>query len=119
MTRNFKKGDNIIYLGTKEGRTDSMWERYFGNYGIKKGSTGVIAVSTSSDKNIFVNNDGRPTTDGCLFACDLELVKPKDLKAPTHIVIWEIKGCGDPCKFFIKEPEAKDFIKALSEDKLA
>ena len=111
----FKVGDKVIYLGTKERRTDSNWGTYFGQYGIKKGSKGVVNSSSGSD-NIFVENDGRPNTDGKLWACDLELekdYKPSNPKVPTHLVVWEEDK--DPCEFFESEQEAKDFVKELSE----
>ena len=108
----FKKGDRIKYLGTKEGETDSDWETYFGIHGIKEGSKGTIQSVHSS--YYYVENDGRPTTDGCLHDCDLELVNSKELKKPTHLVVWEEDQ--DPCKFFENLNEANVFIKALSEN---
>jgi len=36
-------------------------------------------------------------------------------KKPTHLVTWDIKGCGDPTKFFTSEKDAKEFVKDLSE----
>ena len=38
------------------------------------------------------------------------------LKTPTHLVVWEVVGCGDPCKFFTDEKEAKEFMKELSDE---
>ncbi len=108
----FKVGDKVKYLGTKEGRTDGNWEKFFGEYGIKKGSLGTIKEYDGS-KSIFVCDDGRSNTNGCLYECDLELASPKSLKAPTHLVVWEEDQ--DPSKFFTSEQEAKDFVKELSE----
>ena len=48
-----------------------------------------------------------------LYESDLELAKPKDMKNPTHLVIWEEDQ--DPCEFFESEAKAKEFIKELIE----
>lgn len=37
------------------------------------------------------------------------------MKNPTHLVVWEVEGCGDPCEFFTDEKKAKGFVKELSE----
>jgi len=38
--------------------------------------------------------------------------KPKPI---THLVQWDLEGCGDPVKAFTNEKDAKDFIKELSD----
>lgn len=109
----FKVGDEIIYLGTKEGYTDDDWDLYFGQYGIKRGSKGVIK-SISDDGTIFVKDDGRSDTSGRLFEKDLDFPRKITPKTPTHVVIWDEES-RDPHQFFISEKKAKVFIKELSE----
>ncbi len=110
----FKVGDKIVYLGTKEGMMDNDWQIYFGRHGIKKGSKGVITTIETSG-GIFIKEDGRPDTSGRLFKCDIRLAKAHHFKNPTHLVVWEVKGCGDPCKFFTNEKDAKEEVKKLSD----
>lgn len=74
----FKVGDKIRYLGTKEGRTDDRWEEYFGSYGVKKGSVGII--KSCSSNYMFVKDNIRNTTCGCLIPEDLELVETAKFK---------------------------------------
>ena len=71
----FKVGDKIIYLGTKEGRDDvgSGWNVYFRDHGIKKGSRGVI--SDILGEGIFIKEDGRPYSTGRLLKCDIALAE--------------------------------------------
>lgn len=56
-----------------------------------------------------------PKVGDGVYGTHLELVNPKNLKEPTHLVIWNILGSGDPHRFFRSEKEAKDFMKELSE----
>jgi len=36
---------------------------------------------------------------------------------PTHIVAWEVRGCGDPIQVCYAEQEARDKVKELFEDR--
>ena len=82
----FTVGDKVRYLGTKEGGDDyGGWGEYFGQYGIKKGSEGIISEITYDGKGIFIKDDGRPTTSGRLFACDIELIKEPEFKIGDRV----------------------------------
>ncbi|MCK5625035.1 hypothetical protein KAI04_04285 [Candidatus Pacearchaeota archaeon] len=107
MEYEFKKGDRVRRY--KNGRVNGTDEK----------DTGVVTT------DIFTN-DGEYSLKYILdknnqessgYVRNYELISPKEKpKAPTYLVVWEIKGCGDPCRFFTSEKEAKEYVKTLSED---
>jgi len=122
----FKEGDKVKYLGTKYGKTGEEWESYFGKYGIKKGSIGVISVYEDSE-NIFVEDDGRPTNSGCLYECDLELFnegildskslhKTMEKKIFNVLVVNKKTGAVDKRKVVVAENEQSAILKAFGVD---
>ncbi len=79
----------------------------------------ICIIEKYKDGNLYAMNkrSKEMKTSGCNCENNFELVtsnyKPK---IPSHLVVWEIKGCGDPCKFFENLNEANVFVKELSED---
>ncbi|NQV00331.1 MAG: hypothetical protein HQ538_06355 [Parcubacteria group bacterium] len=93
-------------------------ERLFNqNADMSEGDTGEVVGFDHSDKMIEVKKDGAEKL--YLHSPEnLEIIskgKPKDMKNPTHVVIWDVSNT-DPAKFFTSEKDAKEFIKTLSED---
>lgn len=71
----WNRGDKIVYKGTKCGSVDSDWERFFGNRGIVKGSTGIIKeiISVAAGDHYFIEDDGRNTSMGYLLEEDFTI----------------------------------------------
>lgn len=71
----FKVGDIVVYLGTKDGVVDDLWNEYFGQYDIVAGDRATIKSCYPTDNNryeYFVYDEKRPTHNGRLFDCDLD-----------------------------------------------
>ena len=49
MRRTYKEGDKVILLGTKEGKTDELWNKYFESVGRHKGD--VVTITSIYDGN--------------------------------------------------------------------
>ena len=83
------------------------------------GDTGTVWGIDEDKGYIDIKMDKNRSISNSNAIDNIELVKKSDYKPilpkkPTHIVVWD-ESCGDPCKFFISEKDAKDFIKELSE----
>lgn len=112
---NFKIGDRIVYLGTKEGETGTEWNSYFGKYGIKRGSLGTIKEVRESNGGFFIREDGRPHSSGKLFAGDIELAKGRKAKVVPvvkHVVIED--SCNNQHGTFNSYKEAEEKARSLS-----
>ncbi len=114
MTNEFKKGDKVKIIE----------DNYDHQHLI--GMIGKVVMCEGSDiyhvdfgKEIEQSDNEVNKTTRKFDSEEMELYKGKGvvpkvkLKEPTHIVVWEEDT--DPCKFFTSEPEAKNFIKELSE----
>jgi len=116
----FCVGDKIRYLGTKDGKTGGSWRSYFGSYGIKKGSKGII--QSSGEGYIYVHEDGRPDHNGFLIDKDLMLeadyIKKFEIKLTKkqrqnkiNKIIKEIKSN----KEFLNQFKGLDLKKEINE----
>ena len=70
-----KIGDTIIYRGTKEGSSDSQWEKYFGKYGVKKGDVGIISIQEGTHYFVKDKKRGPDYTSGYLTIHDFIVAK--------------------------------------------
>lgn len=88
-------------------------KRINGNHGgMSIGDIGII-IEIENDGGLRIRKfDTEGTHDNSNFELVSSNYKPKN---PTHLVVWEVEGCGDPCKFFTNEKEAREEIKKLSE----
>lgn len=114
----FKKGDKVIYKGTKEGKSGDDWKCYFGQYGVKKGTRGVIS-SIANGRDMFVNDSIRGNNNsGYLRECDLILDKGKCKAVPEDHRGFMVygTGCDNKSKIIKTEPMAKKFAKECLND---
>ncbi len=117
MRYKFKKGDKVKVVN--RGRTYSSFydmakalklENWENNKSATNEMTGKVVNISSNGFYVGISTKER---DFVMGEDGLELVKEYNLKAPTHLVVWEEDT--DPCEFFESEQEAKDFVKELSE----
>ena len=100
----FKAGDRV--RRAREGSNGGM---NVGDFGIVKVD---LATEDGSSTLYMIKEIDNLETSG--FIRNFDLVTPrnlKDLKVPTHLVIWDEDK--DPVKFFTSDKEARDFIKTL------
>lgn len=84
------------------------------NNGFKAGDVGTVVKER--DGNVDVKIKGKKDISHANWHTCIEVIPgTKNLKLPSHVVIWDEED-RDPHKFFESEPEAKGFIKELSEN---
>lgn len=106
----FKVGDKVKtkkgHIGEIKAMQGNHFTIKFGNW--DSGHSGGYGYNERGSKN-FWNYSEREAER------ELEIIRKGKPKDPTHLVVWEIEGCGDPCEFFTDEKKAKEFVKELSE----
>jgi len=103
----FKVGDKVRFI-RRGSRNAQYFTKGLENLEIKE-------VRSDSDDHKYSVYESDKSDYWEVNEIELELMdkKPRVLKVPTHLVIWEEDI--DPVQFFSNEKEAKDFIKELSE----
>ncbi len=101
MEDKFKVGDKIVV---------SKDNTFHPN---NNGKKGIIKVIDSTTKPYFVSFDSGG--ENWVAKVEFSIDKPKKLKIPTHIVVWDEEG-KDPCKFYTSLEKANEFIKELSKN---
>lgn len=96
----FKEGDKIVVSDDNDYHTNL------------NGKSGIIKTIDSTNRPYFISFDDG--SDGWVAKVRFPTDKPKKLKIPTHIVVWNEES-KDPCKFYTSLEEANDFIKELSK----
>ena len=101
MTNRFKKGDKLRVVEGAVG--DFAKGDIVECLGENENNSDMIQIKTSTKDS-----------SGGWYKTRFVLAKNAKPKEPTYLVVWDEKQ-KDPCEFFTSEPEAKDFIKELSE----